>query len=130
MPAKMTVTAKVPANKEKNTPELGPATISVDSGESAVEMIKMFGDEPVKTNAHANWTVVLQAGIRAGLKAGLDQAAIQGKLGAAKMGVAQARGIVDPQQAYLALFQSSTPEKQAQMLAELTSKAKGLAGKK
>jgi len=127
MPAKLTVTARVPANKEKGTDELGPATISVNTGESAGEMLKMFGDEPVKTNAHANWIVVLQAGIRSALRAGLDQASIQAKLGAAKMGVAQARGIVDPQQAYLALFQSATPEKQAEMIKELTAKAKAAA---
>lgn len=127
MPAKLSVTARVPANKEKGTPELGPATITVDSGESAAEMVKMFGDESVKSNANANWVVVLQAGIRSSLKSGLDQAAIQAKLGSAKMGVAQARGIVDPQQAYLALFQSATPEKQKEMIAELTTKAKAAA---
>ena len=129
MPKALQVTARVPANKEKGTPELGPAVVTVQSGATATESIEMFGEEAVKTNADANWIVVIQAGIRSGLRAGLDQAALQAKYGAAKMGVSQPRGMVDPQQAYLALFQSSTPEKQAEMIKELTMKAAKLAKK-
>ena len=123
MVEKLSVTAQVPANEKKGTPQLGPVTISVECPTTAGEMIKMFGDEAVKTNAVANWTVTLQANIRGGLKRGETQEQMQVRLGAAKMGVA-AKGIkVDPQQAYLALFQSATPEDQAKMIKELTQKA-------
>ena len=66
----LTVAAKVPANKEKGTKELGPCIVTVPTGATAAEMIQMFGDEGVKSNAEANWTVTLQSNIRSGLKKG------------------------------------------------------------
>ena len=120
---KMTATAKVPANKEKGTAELGPCTITVDTGKDAAEMIQMFGQEAVKSNADANWIVTLQSNIRAGLKKGEKVEQIQARLGTAKMGIAQKGIKVDPIQAYLATFQSSTPDEQKKMLAELTKRA-------
>lgn len=123
MAEKMQVSAKVPANKEKGTPEMGPATIEVETGSSAKEMIEMFGDEAVKSNADANWRVTLQSNIRAGLKRGETQEQIQERLKTAKMGVAAQGAKVDPVQAYLAEFQNATPERQQQMLAELQKRA-------
>jgi len=130
---KVQVVAQVPEKKDKEgkitQKALGPATVEVDYGETAEESIKMFGDEPMNSNAFANWRVTLQSNIRSNLKAGLDLKAIQTKLGQAKMGVAQAGVKIDPVQAYIARFASETPEGQQKMLAELKNRA-AEAGKK
>lgn len=123
MTEKMQVSAKVPANKEKGTPELGPATIEVDTGKDLEEMKQLFGEEAIKSNAEANWAVTLQANIRSGLKRGETQEQIQARLADAKMGVAAKGAKVDPVQAYLAKFQSSTPQEQQKMLEELQKRA-------
>lgn len=120
---KLSVAAKVPANEKKGTKELGPCTVTVSTGTDAKEMIEMFGGEAVKSNAEANWVVTLQSNIRAGLKKGETPDQIQARIKDAKMGVA-AKGVkVDPVQAYLAQFQSSTPQEQKKMLAELGKRA-------
>ena len=119
----LSVTARVPANKDKGTEELGPCTVSVTTGKDAKEMIQLFGDEAVKRNADANWIVTLQSNIRAGLKRGETPEQIQTRMTEAKMGVAAKGAKVDPVQAYLAQFQSATPEKQKEMLAELQKRA-------
>jgi len=124
---KMTVQAKNPkVNKV--------ASIEVDVPETVDEAKQMFGGEPVLTNALSNWKVTLQGNIRACLGAGMEPQAIQEKLGGAKMGVAQARGAVDPQAAFIAKFSAATPEKQKEMLEQLKSlavapTAKGASGK-
>jgi len=123
MPKDLTATAKVPANKEKGTPELGPVTITVKTGKDLKEMVQMFGEEAIKSNAEANWVVTLQGNIRAGLRRGETPEQIQARLANAKMGVAQKGTKVDPVQAYLAKFQSATPEEQQKMLAELKKRA-------
>lgn len=120
---KLSVTAKIPANKDKGIKELGPCTVSVSTGSTAEEMIKLFGQEAMKTNAEANWIVTLQSSIRAGLKKGETVEQIQARLKDAKMGVATKGVKVDPVQAYLATFQSSTPAEQKKMLADLQNRA-------
>ena len=124
---KLTVQANVPEKKDaagKITQiAVGPYSITVETGDNAAEMIKLFGDEAVKSNADANWVVTLQSNMRVGMKKGETMAATQARLGTAKMGVAQTGAKVDPVQAYLAMFQSATPEVQAKMLADLKSKA-------
>lgn len=119
---KLTINATVPENKEKGTKEM-KAAIVVNAPENIDEAKAMFGGEAVVSNALANWVVTLQGNIRSSLKKGMTPEQIQEKLKDAKMGVAQAGGKVDPVQAYLALFGSSTPEKQKEMLAELQKKA-------
>lgn len=123
MPEKMSVTAQVPANKEKKTAQLGPCTVTVNTGKDAKEMEQMFGSEPVKSNANANWSVTIQSNIRAGLRKGETPQQIQVRLKDAKMGIAQKGAKVDPVQAYLAQFQGATAEEQAKMLAELQKRA-------
>lgn len=119
----LTVAAKVPANKEKGTKELGPCTVTINTGATAEEMIQMFGSEAVKSNAEANWAVTLQANVRAGLKKGETSEQIQARLKDAKMGVAT-RGVkIDPIQAYLAQFQGAKPADQKKMLADLQKRA-------
>ena len=121
------VTAQVPEKKnaegEVVQTQLGPATVLVDYPEGFEEALEMFGEEPVLSNAFGNWRVVLQGNIRAELKAGNDQDAIQSKLGGAKMGVAQAGGRVDVQTAFIAKFKTATPDKQAEMLEMLRGAA-------
>lgn len=122
----LVVEAKVPEKKEGDkviAKQIGPVSITVQTGETAEEMIKMFGDKAVKSNADANWVVTLQSNIRSRLKKGETAEQIQAALGSAKMGVAVAGSKVDPIQAYLAMFASATPEKQKEMLKELQTKA-------
>ena len=122
----LVVEAKVPEKKEGDNviaKQIGPVSITVQTGETATEMIKMFGEDAVKSNANANWVVTLQSNIRARLKKGESAEQIQAALGNAKMGVAVAGSKVDPIQAYLAMFATDSPEKQKEMLKELQSKA-------
>ncbi len=122
----LVVEAKVPEKKEGDkviAKQIGPVSITVQTGETATEMIKMFGEDAVKSNANANWVVTLQSNIRSRLKKGETAEQIQAALGNAKMGVAVAGSKVDPVQAYLAMFASATPEKQKEMLKELQTKA-------
>lgn len=123
---KMIVEAKVPEKKEGDKivrKLLGPIQITVETGTTAAEMIQLFGDKAVKSNADANWTVTLQSNIRARLLKGESLEAIQAALGGAKMGVAAKGAKIDPVQAYLAMFASASPEKQKEMLKELQTKA-------
>lgn len=123
MPEELQATAQVPANKEKGTPQLGPCTITVQTGETIAEMVQMFGMEAVKSNAEANWIVALQSNIRAGLRRGETPEQIQARLKDAKMGVAQKGVKVDPVQAYMAKFATASPEEQQKMLKELQARA-------
>lgn len=120
------VEAKVPEKKEGDKviqKQLGPVQIKIKTGDTAAEMIQMFGDAAVKSNADANWVVTIQSNIRSRLKKGETVEQIQAALGSAKMGVAVAGAKVDPIQAYLAMFATASPEKQKEMLKELQAKA-------
>ena len=123
----LSVTAKVPEKKNADgsieRAQIGPITIAVQTGSDAAEMIAMFGDKAVKSNADANWVVTLQSNIRSRLLKGETIDQIQAALSTAKMGVALKGEKVDPVQAYLAMFANATPEKQKEMLAELKAKA-------
>ena len=119
----LSVSAQVPANKEKGTPGLGPVTVTVQTGETAAEKIQMFGDEAVSTNSDANWVVTLQSNVRNGLKKGETQAQIQDRLEDAKMGVSSKGATVDPTIAYQAQFLAASPEDQVKMIKELQRRA-------
>jgi len=123
----LTVTAKVPEKKKADgsieRAQIGPVSITVQTGSTAAEMISLFGDKAVKSNADANWVVTLQSNVRARLLKGETIEQIQTALATAKMGVALKGDKVDPVQAYLAMFATASPEKQKEMLAELKAKA-------
>lgn len=132
MPEKLSVTAQVPEKKKDGKVvqvALGPATISIDTGKTAREMIEMFSDEAVKTNATANWVVTLQNNIRSGLRKGETQEQMQARLGPAKMGISSKGATVDPVQAYQAQFLSATADEQIKMVKELQRRAAELRGK-
>jgi len=122
MPVKEQVNATVPANKEKGTKEKS-ATINVNYAATIAEAVQMFGEVAMLSNAFANWKVTLQSNIRNGLKRGETQEQIQVRLQDAKMGIVTKGALVDPVQAYVAKFQSATPEDQKKMLAELQRRA-------
>lgn len=132
MSKKMKVQATVPEKKDASGKVIqagvGPFTIEVESGTTAAEMIQMFGDEAVKSNAESNWTVTIQGNMRAGMKKGETQEQLQTRLGSVKMGVAQRGAVIDTQQAWLAMFASATPDKQKQMIDEVKQRAAALAG--
>ena len=125
---KLTITANVPEKKDAagvvTQKAIGPYSITVDMGETAAESIKMFSDAAVNSNAEDAWVVTLQSTMRGGMKKGETQSALQARLGTAKMGVSNKGVRVDPTQAYLAQFESATPDEQAKMLAELRERAK------
>jgi hypothetical protein len=122
----LTLEAKVPEKKEGDKvvrKQIGPISITVQTGTTVAEMIELFGEKAVKSNAESNWIVTLQSNIRARLLKGETQEQIQAALGSAKMGVAVKGAKVDPVQAYLAMFATASPEKQKEMLKELQAKA-------
>ncbi len=129
MPEKLVIQANVPEKKDKDgnviQKAIGPYNLTVETGSTAAESIALFGDAAVKSNADDAWIVTLQGNMRSGMKKGETQEQLQARLGSAKMGVSNKGGKVDPEQAYLAMFASATPQKQAEMLAELKKKAAG-----
>jgi len=129
MAKQLTVTARIPEKKDASgkitQAQLGPVSIVVSTGATAAEMIQMFGDEAVASNAESNWVVTLQSNMRSGLKKGETQEQLQARLGSAKMGVATAGVKVDAEQAYLAKLMAATPADRAKMIEALKAKAAG-----
>ena len=115
-----TVEAKVPG-KDGAPDQTAQVTVKVP--ETLEEANQMFGGPAVLSNAIANWKVVLQSAIRSGLKRGEDQAALQTRIGSAKMGVAVTKGAVDPKAAFLAQLAAADPKERKRMIAELQAKA-------
>lgn len=122
MATEKVITAKVPANEEAGTAEM-EGSVTVSFPETLEEAEQMYGADAVLSNAFANWRVTLQSNIRSGLKRGESIEAIQARLAGAKMGVATAGGKTDPVDAFMAMYQSSTPEKQAELLEKLKERA-------
>ena len=124
---KISVVANVPEKKEGDKvvqKAVGPYTIAVECPDTVADMVKMFGEEAVKANAIANWIITLQGNMRGQMKKGIPLAQIQSSLGNAKMGVAVKGVKVDPEQAFIAMFENADPAKQNEMLAVLKQKAK------
>jgi len=122
---KMTVDATLPKNEKKGIKEEKKASVTVNYGDTALETIKLFGDEAVNTNAFANWRVTIQAGIRRALEKGKSAAEIALSFKDAKMGVATTTGAADPVEAAAAKFLTMTPEEQSSYIKRLQASAKG-----
>ena len=116
------ITAVVPENKEKGTEKL-TGSVTIQYPENVKEAVDVYGEEAILSNAFANFRVTIQGNIRSGLKKGEDLKSIAARLAGAKMGVATAGAKVDPVEAYIAMFQSATPEKRKTMLADLEKKS-------
>jgi hypothetical protein len=128
MPEKLKVQATVPEHKDASgkvtQAKIGPFTIEVETGATATESIKLFGDDAVKSNSDSNWIVTLQSNMRSGMKKGETEEQLQSRLGNAKMGVTVRGAVVDPKQAFILKFQNATPQEQAKMIEELKAAAK------
>ena len=122
----MVVSAKVSENKKEGTPEMS-GQITVKAPETIKEAREAYGDEAILSNAIANWKVTLQGNIRAALRKGEDPAAMQVRLGGAKMGVATTAAQVDPKQAWLAQYAAATPEERKKMKQDLLKQAEAIA---
>lgn len=127
MAEKKQVTAQVPEKKDAQgkviQKAMGPLTVEVNFPTTLAEAGKMFGEEATLSNAFANWRVVVQGNIRGALKRGEAPKDIQARLATAVMGVAATGGKIDPESAFLAKFQNSTPEEQAKMIEKLRAGA-------
>jgi hypothetical protein len=127
---KVAITAQVPANEKKGTKQLGPVTIQVDYPDyeadpkkAMTEAIAAFGEKAILSNALDSFIITLQGNIRSGLAKGENQAALQTRLGAAKMGVSIKGVRVNTEDAIVAKLQSMTPEQQIAYINELKAKA-------
>ena len=120
------VSAMVPAKQMEDgstRAQIGPYTVAVNFGETAVESIQMFGDESVNSNAERQAAVTLQANMRAGMLRGETQEQLQTRLNTWKLGVAAAKVTVDPEQAFLAKYAAASPEERKAMRAKLEAAA-------
>jgi hypothetical protein len=81
-----------------------------------------YGANAILSNFLSNFVVTVQAAIRGCLEKGIVGPALQAQLGTMKPGVARTRAAVDPKQAFMALYQSATPEERKKLLAELQGK--------
>lgn len=82
MPEVIRVNAKAPKVDKENPPE---ATIELETGATAQELIELYGDEPVKTNALSKFVIKIQDRIRKLLEAGKTQDEIQATLADMRM---------------------------------------------
>jgi len=114
----LNITAK--AGKDKDAKS---ATIIVKAPETLAEAQEMYGDEAILTNAMANFVITEQNRVRADIKAGLDQPAIQEKHANDKMGISQPKGTADPTAAFLSKWQSMSEDEKAQVMRKMKGAA-------
>jgi hypothetical protein len=112
----LTEITAVKEDKEKGTKK--SATIGYNFGDSLADMVKMFGENVVMSNAKKSMVITAQAVMRRYLEAGKDQAAITTSLAAWKPGVALER-IVDPVGSITANWDKLDKTQKAALLAKL-----------
>ncbi len=101
------------------------ATMAIDftAPETLAEAVELYGEEVVFSNALANIVIGVQGVIRRHMKGNektpaKDQAEIQAIISAYKPGVST-RTVKDPTEKILAGFQSQSPDKQKDIIAQL-----------
>jgi len=95
------------------------ATCSYDFGDTLEEATDKFGADVVFSNFVANGKVAVQGIMRAKMKAGLGQVAIQELLNAHKLGMVMEKTQVDPLEAVKNAFATWSPEKKKEYLKQL-----------
>jgi hypothetical protein len=122
----ITIKALVPEKKDAAgkvvNPQVGPFQINLTTGANAKELIELYGDEAVYSNAMANFVVTVQGNMRANMKKGTTQEALQAALGSAKMGVTIKSAPVDPKQAMLAQAGAMSPADLEKFIADLKAR--------
>lgn len=119
---KMSVTATVPGNKEKGT-ESKSATIDLNAPENLEQALSMYGEDVVFNTILTQLKIRVQSAMRTGIANGETPEAMQERLGNYRLGTAVSKAKTDPKAAYIAQFQSATPEERKQMLKELKAMA-------
>ena len=109
------------ATIEAKVPKLGDRKVMVnyDFGTTLEEAIAKFGKEPVFSNFKANSIVTIQSGMRGMAIKGRSNAEIQAHYNDYKIGVASARGAIDPVAALIGKFPTLDAAKQDELLAKL-----------
>lgn len=121
------VTITATANKVNGQKLETPVTASFDMsfGETSEESVKMFGDDVVNSGFNAATVVKAQARLRSLLEKGKTPDEAAALMSSYKPGVAAARVGADPKAAYMAMFNSLTPEQKLEELKKLQQSMKG-----
>lgn len=125
------VTAKVTLKDEDDKPlkdaegknQYDEVTIDYDFGDDLNQAVELCGEEVVFSQFVSAAKVSLQGIMRAKLKAGLGQDAIQSFCNEWKPGMVVAKTTVDPIQATMDAFATWSPEKREEYIRQLTSVA-------
>lgn len=95
------------------------STCTYDFGDTLDAAVDKFGADVVFSNFIANGKVAIQGIMRAKMKAGLGQEAIQALLDAHKLGMVMEKTQVDPLEAVKAAFATWSHEKKMEYLKQL-----------
>jgi hypothetical protein len=106
---------------EAKVPKLGDRKVNInyDFGATIEEAIAKFGKEVVFSNFKGNAVVTIQSGMRGLAIKGKSDAEIQAHYNTYKLGVASARGAIDPIAALIGKFPTLDPAKQDELLKKL-----------
>ena len=100
-------------------PVWADASVEYDFGDDLDQAIAKCGAEAVFSNYCANARVALQGIVRAKLKQGMDNTAIQALVNEWKPGTVLAKTVINPEDAIKNAFATWSPEKKAAFLAQL-----------
>lgn len=99
-------------------------TVKIPYAETAADLIKMFGDGAVFSNATAKFKAAVRTSIKAAVKAGIKPADIQARFANVKMAASLRRPKMTARQKLVSAFSTATPEEQQAILMELREKVK------
>jgi len=98
------------------------ATISYDFGDNLEATVELFGEDVVFSSAIRTFKITAQAAIRRYLESGLDEDAVQDKMGEWKPGV-QLERTVDPVAAVMRKFSGMSADDQKALIESLKTQA-------